>query len=78
MKQGIKRSAFIGNNIRVSRLSKNLTQEELAAKIQLHGCDISRGTLAKIEVGIRNLSLDELNALKTVLNISYDDLFATK
>jgi len=52
-----------------------MTQEELSAQLQIHGCDISRGTMAKIEAGIRHISSDELHAIKTILEITYDDFF---
>jgi len=53
----------------------SMTQEELSAQLQIHGCDISRGTMAKIEAGIRHISSDELHAIKTILEITYDDFF---
>ncbi len=75
MKQGIKSSKIIGDNIRQVRTGQQLTQEQLAAKLQLIGCDISRGTLAKIEAGIRHISVDELKAIKSVLSMTYDMFF---
>lgn len=53
-----------------------MTQEQLSVQLQLSGCDVSRGTLAKIEAGIRHISVEELNALKRVLDIPYDAFFA--
>lgn len=76
MEQGIKANKHIGDNIRKQRQAKGITQEQLAAQLQLNGCDITRGTLAKIEAGIRHISLSELNSIKLALNSSYDDLFA--
>lgn len=76
MNQGIKASKEIGENIRKYRIAKNLTQEQLSAQLQVLGCDLSRGTLAKIEAGIRHISVKELNAIKAVLEISYKDFFA--
>jgi len=64
----------IGKNISNIRQSMGLTQERLAAKLQVAGCDITRSALAKIEVGQRHLYPDELKALKTVLGVSYDEL----
>lgn len=66
--------AEVGAQIRTHRMHQNLTQEDLARILQLHGCDISRGTLAKIEAGTRHIYLDELRAVKEVLHISFDDL----
>lgn len=73
--QNIKADKSIGDNIRKWRSRKGMTQEQLSAQLQTHGCDISRGTLAKIEAGIRHISLDELQAIKAILEITYDDFF---
>lgn len=73
--QGIKANKTIGDNIRKARQTKGMTQEELSAKLQILECDISRGTLAKIEAGIRHISLEEINTIKRVLNMKYGDFF---
>lgn len=77
MSQSIKPDKTIGENIRKARSALHMTQEELAAKVQLLECDISRGTLAKIEVGIRHISVKELNAIKAVLDMNYEDFFVS-
>lgn len=74
--QCIKTGKILGANIRRIRKSRKITQEQLAAQLQIYGCDISRGTLAKIEAGIRHITLDELKAIKFVLQIEYDEFFA--
>lgn len=76
MSQNIKADKTIGENIRKWRSAKGMTQEQLSAQLQVRGCDISRGTLAKIEAGIRHISVEELNAIKAVLDIAYDDFFS--
>ncbi len=65
----------IGRNIRDIRVSNNLTQEVLSAKLQLAGCDVTRSALAKIEVGQRHLYLDELLIIKETLNTDFDTIF---
>ncbi|MGN0557308.1 MAG: helix-turn-helix domain-containing protein, partial [Acutalibacteraceae bacterium] len=50
----------IGNNIRILREGARLTQEQLSAKLQVLGCDITRSAVAKIEVGQRHLYPDEI------------------
>lgn len=64
----------VGANIRKIRIEKNLTQEQLSAKLQVFGCDITRSALAKIEVGQRHIYPDEIKALKQILNVSFEDI----
>ncbi len=65
----------IGNNVRMLREKHGLTQEQLSAKLQVNGCDITRSALAKIEVGQRHLYADEIILIKKLLNVTYDDIF---
>ena len=65
----------IGNNIRTLREQKNFTQDYLAARMQLNGCDITRSAIAKIEVGQRHLYPDEIILIKKILNVSFDEIF---
>lgn len=65
----------LGQNIRKIRIERNLSQEQVAAQLQVHGCDMTRNAFAKIEVGQRHIYPDELKALKNILAISYEDLF---
>ena len=75
MHQHIKADKRLGANIHRLRTAENITQEQLSAQLQVRGCDISRGTLAKIEAGIRHISVEELIAVKGVLDVAYEDLF---
>ncbi len=65
----------VGDNIRILRENIKMTQEQLAAKLQINGCDITRSAIAKIEVGQRHLYPDEIILIKKILNTSYDDIF---
>ncbi len=65
----------IGKNIKKLRESAGLSQEMLSAKLQVEGCDITRSSLAKIEVGQRHLYPDEIIVFKRILNTSYDEIF---
>lgn len=65
----------VGNNIRLLREKKKLTQEQVAARLQIGGCDITRSAVAKIEVGQRHLYPDEIILLKRILNVEYDEIF---
>lgn len=65
----------VGMNIRTLREKAGLTQEQLSAKLQVCGCDITRSALAKIEVGQRHLYPDEIKLLKEILCVEYNDIF---
>ena len=65
----------IGNNIRKIREELDMTQEILATKLQLKGCDITRSAVAKIEVGQRHLYPDEIILIKEILNTTYEEIF---
>ena len=65
----------IGQNVRKIREDFGITQELLATKFQLRGCDITRSAVAKIEVGQRHLYPDEIILIKEILNTSYDEIF---
>lgn len=65
----------VGQNIRALREKAGLTQEQLSARLQVCGCDITRSALAKIEVGQRHLYPDEIRALKEILRVSFDAIF---
>ena len=64
----------VGNNIRKYREKIGMTQNDLAAKLQINGCDITRSALAKIEVGQRHIYPDELMNIKKILKVSYESL----
>lgn len=65
----------IGKNIRTIREAKGITQDMLAAKLQLNGCDITRSAIAKIEVGQRHLYPDEIILICKILNTTYESIF---
>lgn len=66
---------LFGQNIRNIREQKRITQEQLAAKLQLCGCDITRSAVAKIEVGQRHVYPDEIKLIKEILDTSFEELF---
>ncbi|MBR6994695.1 MAG: helix-turn-helix transcriptional regulator [Ruminococcus sp.] len=65
----------VGANIRRLREKADITQEQLSARLQVNGCDITRSAIAKIEVGQRHLYPDEIILLRKLLGVSYDDIF---
>ena len=68
-------SKRMGSHLARLRQEKGLTQEQLAARLEVQGCDLTRSALAKIEVGQRHLYPDEIKALTEVLAVSYEQLF---
>lgn len=64
----------VGKKIRFLREEAGLTQEQLSAKLQVCGCDITRSALAKIEVGQRHLYPDEIKLLKEILCVDFSDI----
>lgn len=65
----------IGSNVKSLREKAGLTQEFVATKLQLHGCDVTRSALAKIEVGQRHLYPDEIILLKDILQTTFEEIF---
>lgn len=51
---------LIGSQVRRFRTEAGLSQEALAAKLQMAGWDISRGGLSKIEASLRRVNDAEL------------------
>ncbi|MCI9449804.1 MAG: helix-turn-helix transcriptional regulator [Clostridiales bacterium] len=68
----------IGENVRDLRERAGFTQEMLAVKMQVCGCDITRSAVAKIEVGQRHLYPDEIILIKNILNVCFDEIFDTE
>lgn len=69
------RHNFVGETIRKLRDARKLTQEMLSARCGVAGFEVSRGTLAKIEAGIRGVVDIELFVLARVLGVKIEELF---
>ena len=65
----------VGNNIRILREKAKMTQDMLATKLQLSGCDITRSAVAKIEVGQRHIYADEIKLIKEILDTTFEEIF---
>ena len=66
----------IGENIRKLRKSRGLTQDQVVAKLQLMGLEISRSVYSRYEINRLNIRVSELVALKQILSCEYGDFFA--
>lgn len=68
----------IGTNIRNIRISKGIGQTELVRKMQLLGVDMTRETLVKIERGKQHIYARQLQAIRDLLETSYDELLKSQ
>ena len=75
MEQKIKQDFRIGPNIRKYRLQSHMTQEQVTAKMQLMGINISRNIYSQIEGGTYNIRVSKLAAMKEIFNINYESFF---
>ncbi len=66
---------LVGPAVRRLRSEKKLTQERFAARCNVMGWDLSRGTLAKIEAGVRRVSDLEAMLLATALKVHIRQLY---
>ena len=65
----------IGQNIQQLRKQNAMTQNQVIAKMNLMGLNISPSTYAKIETNRMNIRVSELAALKIIFNAEYNDFF---
>lgn len=75
MQQKIKSNKQFGLNLRKLRKKNNLTQEQVIARLQLLGFNMSRSIYAQIECGTYNIRVTELVALKEIFSTTYDSFF---
>lgn len=66
---------IIGNNVKKIREKNGWTQEQLTAKCNLLGWNISRGTLAKMESKVRRVTDIEVLLLSKALRTNIEALF---
>ena len=62
----------IGGNIQKIRYSRKLTQDQVIAKMNLMGIQISKSTYAKLET---NIKVSELMAMKEIFECEFNDFF---
>lgn len=61
-----------GDRVHEARCRLRLTQNDLAAKLQVAGINIERDSVSRIEIGTRFVADYELRALATVLKVSVE------
>ena len=65
----------IGGNIQKIRYSRKLTQDQVIAKMNLMGIQISKSTYAKLETNRMNIKVSELVAMKEICECEFNDFF---
>jgi transcriptional regulator with XRE-family HTH domain len=65
----------IGQHLVKLRLRRGLTQENLAAKLQISGSNMTRQVIANIEARRRRVTEQHIRDLVKVLRCSFDELF---
>ncbi len=63
-----------GENIRCTREKYKLSQEQLAARLQLEGLPLNQKAISRIETGDRVVADYELMLLAKVLHVAMDTL----
>lgn len=65
----------IGENLRTLRRRAGLSQEQVAAQLQIRGINISREIISQMERGDHNIRISVLLALKDLYQADIADFF---
>lgn len=76
MSDKIKQDISIGTNLKRLRREANLSQEEVASKLDLMGLPISREIISQMELGRYSIRVSVLVALKQIYKVNtFDEFF---
>ena len=67
---------IIGKKIKIIRLSKEITQKQLAARLNINGIEIDQTMISKIEEQVRGIQDYEIKSFAMVLGVTIEDLFS--
>lgn len=70
------RKNICGDRVREARIKQRITQEDLAARLQVAGVNIERNSVSRLETGNRFVSDFELLILSQVLNVNVEWLLS--
>lgn len=73
-KENISYKCRLGTHLKELRKLNYFSQDLLASKMQLEGCDITRSAISKLERGTRKMCADEVKVIARVFNITCDEL----
>lgn len=66
---------IIGKRIKFFRQVQGITQDQLAARINVQGIEIDQTMISKIEDQVRGIADYEIKALSIALEVSIEELF---
>lgn len=75
MSNKIKQDISIGKNLKLLRKNVNLSQEDVAAKLELMGIPMSLEIISQMELGHYSIRVSVLLALKQLYNVTTFDAF---
>ena len=76
MSANLKQDISIGKNLKQIRKRNGLTQEQVAAQLEVWGLPVSTDILAKMEQGKYSVRISVLLALKQIYKVeSFDEFF---
>ena len=75
MSEKIKQDISIGKNLKALRIKSNLTQDQVAAKLQIMGLPASREIISQMELGKYSIRVSILLELKKLYHANFDDFF---
>lgn len=71
----LRQDVNMGTNIRKLRKRCNLTQEKVAARLEVLEHNITRSIYSRYETGELNIKISDLIALRKIFKCTYDDFF---
>lgn len=71
----LKQDISIGHNLKKLRTKHKLSQESVAGKMQLYGCNTTRDIYAQMETGNYSIRISELLVLKEIYLCEFNDFF---
>jgi transcriptional regulator with XRE-family HTH domain len=66
------RKNLCGNRVKEARVRLNITQTDLAARLQVAGITMERDSVSRIEIGTRFVTDYELAVLAKILGVSME------
>ena len=73
--QKLLQDKHIGKNIQRIRNERKMSQEDVIVKLELSGREMIQSTYSRIELGIGNIFVSDLDLLKQIFNVDYNEFF---